>query len=111
MLPETFTLKDDFPPATYEQWRALVEADLKGAPFEQKLVSRSYEGIDVQPLYSRRDQLDQRDDLGLPGSPPFVRSSRPIGSGCWRDGICARSTPIPIWRLQTAPFSTTCKAA
>jgi hypothetical protein len=34
-----FTLRDDFPPASYDQWRALAEADLKGALFQQKLVT------------------------------------------------------------------------
>ncbi len=78
MLPATFSLKDDFPPASYEQWRAQVEDDLKGVAFE-KLITRSYEGIDVQPLYTR-DHVGQRDDLGLPGLPPFVRSSSPFGA-------------------------------
>ncbi len=78
MLPATFSLKDDFPPASYEQWCAQVEDDLKGAAFD-KLITRSYEGIDVQPLYTR-DHVGQRDDLGLPGSPPFVRSSSPLGA-------------------------------
>src|SRR5262249_5637986 len=53
-----FTIADDFPPASYEQWRSLAEADLKGAMFEQKLVTCTYDGIDIQPLYTRRDQLD-----------------------------------------------------
>jgi methylmalonyl-CoA mutase len=77
MLPAKFTIKDDFQPATYDQWRALAEADLKGAPFDQRLVTHTYEGIDIQPLYTKRDQ---RDDEGLPGSPPFVRGSQPLGA-------------------------------
>jgi methylmalonyl-CoA mutase len=75
-----FNLKDDFPPASYEQWRAFAEADLKGASFQQKLVTHTYEGIDIQPLYTRRDELGPREAAGLPGEPPFVRSSRPLGA-------------------------------
>ena len=80
-----FKLSDDFPPASYDQWRALAEADLKGASFQQKLVTHTYEGIEIQPLYTRRDQLGPREAVGLPGEPPFVRSSRPLGAvvGGW----------------------------
>src|SRR5262245_61037351 len=80
MLAPEFTLRDDFPPAGYEEWRALAEADLQGAPFEQKLVSHTYEGIDVQPVYSRRDRPADDDPMGFPGLPPFVRGSRPLGA-------------------------------
>ena len=34
------------------QARDFVEADLKGVPFEKKLVSRTHEGIELQPLYT-----------------------------------------------------------
>jgi methylmalonyl-CoA mutase len=73
-------LKNEFPPASYDQWRALAEADLRGASFEQKLVTHTYEGIDIQPLYSRRDQLAPGDYYGVPGQPPFVRGSSSRGA-------------------------------
>jgi len=41
MLAPEFTLGDDFPPVGYDAWRALAEADLGGAPFEQKLVTHT----------------------------------------------------------------------
>jgi len=71
---------DDFPPAGYEQWRALAEKDLGGASFEQKLVTHTYEGIDVQPLYCRGDRPADPDVIGFPGSSPFIRGSRPLGA-------------------------------
>jgi methylmalonyl-CoA mutase len=80
MLDVDFTLQNDFPPVSYEQWRAVAETDLRGASFEQKLVTHSYEGIDIQPVYCRRDELGGRDPFGFPGSPPFVRNSRPMGA-------------------------------
>src|SRR5262245_567414 len=79
MLAPEFTLRD-FPPAGYDEWRALAEADLQGAPFEQKLVTRTYEGINVQPLYTRRDRPAEGDPDGFPGLAPFVRGSRPHGA-------------------------------
>jgi methylmalonyl-CoA mutase len=68
-------LKNDFPPVSYDQWRALAEADLRGASFEQKLVAHTYEGIDIHPLYTRRDQLGPGDYYAFPGTPPFVRGA------------------------------------
>jgi hypothetical protein len=35
----TLSLAADFPPASYDQWRKLVEATLKGARFEDRLLS------------------------------------------------------------------------
>jgi methylmalonyl-CoA mutase len=43
---------DTFSPATEEQWRQRVEVALKGAPL-QKLVAKTYDGFDIQPLYAR----------------------------------------------------------
>jgi methylmalonyl-CoA mutase len=43
---------DSFAPSTEEQWRKKVETALKGAPV-QKLVSKTYDGFDIQPLYPR----------------------------------------------------------
>ncbi len=36
-------------------WRAQVERDLKGAPFEKRLITRTPEGIALNPLYTRAD--------------------------------------------------------
>jgi methylmalonyl-CoA mutase len=46
-------LAGDFPPATREQWLDLVARLLKGAPFDRKLVARTYDGLTIQPLYER----------------------------------------------------------
>ncbi len=42
----------DFAPATYDDWRKLVDGVLKGAPFE-KLVGKTYDGLAVEPIYRR----------------------------------------------------------
>ncbi len=76
-LPLEFTMEDDFPSVSYEQWRAVVEEDLKGAPFEKKLVTHTYEGMNIQPVYTLADALSNQEVIGLPGSPPFVRGSLP----------------------------------
>lgn len=47
-------LAADFAPASYDDWRKLVDGVLKGAPFE-KLVSKTYDGLAIQPLYPRAE--------------------------------------------------------
>jgi methylmalonyl-CoA mutase len=47
-------LAAEFPAATREQWRKLVEGVLKGAPFDAKLVAKTYDGLAIEPLYGRR---------------------------------------------------------
>ncbi len=45
-------LASDFPPATYEEWRKLVDGVLKGASFE-KLASKTHDGLKIEPIYGR----------------------------------------------------------
>jgi len=45
-------LAADFPQASYEDWRKLVDGVLKGAPFE-KLVGKTLDGLKIEPIYSR----------------------------------------------------------
>jgi len=45
-------LASDFPQATFEDWRKLVDGVLKGAPFE-KLVGKTYDGLKIEPIYRR----------------------------------------------------------
>lgn len=51
--PDTLALASEFPATSAAQWRALVDAALKGADFDKRLVSRSYDGIRIEPLYPR----------------------------------------------------------
>ena len=54
MTSETDDLRlaADFAPATYEDWRKLVDGVLKGAPFE-RLVGKTYDGLRIEPIYPR----------------------------------------------------------
>ncbi len=46
-------LAAEFPQATRDQWLALVNGALKGASFEKRLVSKTYDGLSIEPLYGR----------------------------------------------------------
>ena len=52
-MSDEFRLAAEFPPTTEPEWRKLVEAALKGAAFDKRLVSKTADGIAVQPLYAR----------------------------------------------------------
>lgn len=80
MIDKELDLSADFPPTSYEQWRELVEAELKGAPFEKKLITRTLEGIDLQPLYTADHWPSADDPTGFPGFAPLTRGSRPLGN-------------------------------
>lgn len=50
-LPE-IDLSDGFSPASETDWLALVDSTLKGRDFHKALVSPTYDGVEIQPLYT-----------------------------------------------------------
>ena len=52
-VTDDLRLAADFAPATYDDWRKLVDGVLKGAPFE-KLVGKTYDGLKIEPIYRAR---------------------------------------------------------
>ena len=71
---------DDFPTPTYDEWVAEVDKALKGAPFDKKMFTKTYEGITVRPVYTRQDWPPTGDPSGFPGAMPFTRGSTAAGS-------------------------------
>ena len=69
-------LFDQFAPVSPEEWRAKAEVDLKGADFNKKMVWRTNEGFNVQPLYRRVDIEGLKATESLPGEYPFVRGTK-----------------------------------
>jgi methylmalonyl-CoA mutase len=51
-VTEDLRLAADFQPATYDDWRKLVDGVLKGAPFE-KLTAKTSDGLKIEPIYPR----------------------------------------------------------
>ena len=80
-----------FPPVSTEEWRAKVDADLKGAPFEKKLVWRTNEGFNVQPMYRAEDIKDLKTTDSLPGEFPYVRGTHAGNDWLTRQEIVADS--------------------
>lgn len=79
-------LLSGFPVHTREDWRKAAEELLKGRSFEKTLITPTYEGFDLQPIYMEDDllKLNWRDDL--PGLGSMVRGMKPEGylSGDWK---------------------------
>jgi methylmalonyl-CoA mutase len=51
-VTDDLRLAADFAPASYDDWRKLVDGVLKGAPFE-KLTARTADGLKIEPIYPR----------------------------------------------------------
>ncbi len=72
-------LLEDFPSHTYEEWKAAAVQLLKGRPFEKTLVTPTYEGFDLQPVYMLEDLEKLPHAKDLPGMGSRVRGSRVAG--------------------------------
>ena len=63
------TLAADFPRPRREEWLKLVNGVLKGAPFEKRLVSKTYDGLTIEPLYA--PEAGSRPLAARPGGAPW----------------------------------------
>ncbi|MDD2951647.1 MAG: methylmalonyl-CoA mutase small subunit [Parabacteroides sp.] len=69
-------LFSEFAPVSTEEWMAKITADLKGVPFEKKLVWKTGEGFNVNPFYRAEDIEGLKTTESLPGEFPFVRGTK-----------------------------------
>ena len=95
MIAKEFHLGSDFPKIDHATWRKEVEADLKGAPFAKRMISQTYEGIELQPLYTEETfptAATRPDCRAIPRS----CAARSRSATRWLAGTSARSTRIPI---------------
>lgn len=69
-----------FSSASPDQWRQAAEKTLKGAPFEKKLVTRTHEGIDLQPIYFEENAPGRDGAESWPGFTPYLRGAHPLGN-------------------------------
>jgi methylmalonyl-CoA mutase len=74
---EILALAADFPAATDEAWLKLIDKVLAGASFDKKLVSRTYDQIEIKPLYTKADWTAE---AGFPGGAPYTRGASALGT-------------------------------
>lgn len=90
-------LLGEFEKPSYEQWREAAEMSLKGAPFEKKLLTQTYEGLTLSPIYNAQD-VPELAGVAYPGETPFVRGAR-IGSRASDDWVVAQEMTYPSVEL------------
>jgi methylmalonyl-CoA mutase len=67
-------LAADFEAATRAEWLALVDKAIKGADFEKKLVTRTADGIRIEPIYTRETSVAAL-QTAVPGHAPLTRGA------------------------------------
>lgn len=76
MLKSEERLFTEFEVPSTQEWLDKIQADLKGADFNKKLVWRTNEGFSVPPFYRREDVQKLKTPEALPGEFPFVRGNK-----------------------------------
>lgn len=80
-------LMADFPDVSTEKWEEVITADLKGAPYDKKLIWRTLEGFSVRPYYRAEDLKSLKYLDAGPGEFPYVRSAGSCGGWLVRQTI------------------------
>ena len=70
---------DEFTPPTYEEWKEACITLLKGAPFDKKMYTKTYEGITFDPMYFRKNTEDILPKGEFPGMGDYLRGAQPSG--------------------------------
>ena len=65
-----FTLGSEFPKPSHDDWLDLVSKTLKGADFDETLISHTYDGLRIEPLYYGQQDTQE------PGEAPYRRGAR-----------------------------------
>ena len=63
-----------------QSWQATVERDLKGADFNKRLVTQTYDGISIQPLYGLDPETPDENAGGMPGTFPHTRGNSTLST-------------------------------
>lgn len=68
----------NFPEVSQEAWKQMVQAELKGADFNQTLVWKTLEEINVKPYYSKEDAEGEQSFLTSKTPPLIVAKYNPL---------------------------------
>ena len=78
-LNKEFNLSEDFEIPSYNEWKSSAENLLKGQAFEKKLITKTYEGIDLDPIYLRKDLETIPNIDSEPGKDNYLRGTNAGG--------------------------------
>jgi methylmalonyl-CoA mutase len=77
--PTAVKLLDEFASVAFEDWRKLVQTELKDAPFDKRMFTATPEGIKLRPIYQPLDIAGLPHVNSFPGFAPFVRGGHAAG--------------------------------
>lgn len=66
---------DEFAAPTYEEWKEEVTATLKGVSFEKKLLTKTYEGITLEPMFTMEMAPSPNVLSNFPGEENYMRGT------------------------------------
>jgi methylmalonyl-CoA mutase len=78
-LGEKPDLKKDFTIPSFGTWEKKVKSDLKGESFDSSLITKTYEGINLQPIYISNDIKNLQQINNFPGFEHFLRGNKASG--------------------------------
>jgi len=64
----TKTLFDSFETVSAKEWKQKIQFDLKGADYNEALIHKSFEGIDIKPFYNSEDLTELENGINHPSS-------------------------------------------
>jgi methylmalonyl-CoA mutase len=73
-------LENDFEIPTYSHWEKLVEHELNGKNFNDHLITDSYEGIKIKPLYTKSNIGKIQYLNNMPGFENYLRGNSASGN-------------------------------
>ena len=87
---------DEFSIPTYDEWKQACIELLKGAPFEKKLFTKTYEGITFSPMYFHGDTEPIQPTKSFPGMGDYLRGVEAngyVGKGWGIAQACDETLP------------------
>ncbi len=72
-------LLEDFGNPEYSQWVEAVNKLLKGKPFDKAMLTKTYEGITLKPIYTEEDIQNLKFKSQMPGADDKVRANNALG--------------------------------
>ncbi|MBR1645272.1 MAG: acyl-CoA mutase large subunit family protein [Selenomonadaceae bacterium] len=64
---------DEFTPPTYEEWRQACIELLKGADFDRRMRTKTYENLTLEPMYFHADTEPIQPAMSFPGMGDYLR--------------------------------------
>jgi methylmalonyl-CoA mutase len=77
-LSDKFSLQNEFPETSYDEWKQLTEKDLEGIP-SGRLKTKTYDGIHLNFMYTQQDIQNLPQTKNKPGYKNFLRGTKTNG--------------------------------